>query len=286
MADLVVPQPPRGAPAWITRRPLVAYFLFAYAFSWAVELPIALVAQGLARWRIPFALYYLASFGPLLAALLVTAAIAGRPGLRDLLRRLLQWRVEPRYAIFAVLAPAAFFAIAALATRLVAGAWPDLALLGALDYLPYLGLPAAAALWFLTYGLGEEVGWRGFALPHLQSRWDARTAALILGLLWAGWHLPAFFFRDTYQAMGPLGFPIFVISLLCASIILTWLYNGTHGSLLMVILFHALYNWLTVSEAGGPYVAILMGAAAVFWAVRIHQVHGPENLAPVERQRA
>ncbi len=273
--------------SWIERNSLVMYFALAYAISWAFMLPVAASAQGLLKQPVPFALYYLGSFGPLTSALSLTGLIEGRRGIRELLGRLLKWRVGFGYFAFSVFAPFVLFAIAVIVVRIFAGTWPNLSLLGAMDYLPYLGIAGAMGLWLLTYGMGEEVGWRGFALPRLQRSHSARSAALILGVIWAGWHLPAFFFRDTYMEMGLLlGFPMFLVSVIFASIILTWLYNSTQGSLLMVVLFHALFNWLSVSEAGGDGVAIIMGAEAVFWAVRVMKVYGPENLSPIEKQVA
>ena len=265
---------------WIRKHDLTLYFILAFAISWCFMIPPALSARGLITWNVPFSLYYLASFGPMLSALILSALTAGGRGVRQLLSGLLKWRVGWGYFAFSVLAPFAFFFIAVLLTRIVSGTWPQISLLGEVDYLPYLGFFGALGVWLLTYGLGEEVGWRGYALPRLQRTRKAGTAALILGLIWACWHLPAFFFRDTYTEMGALGFPIFVVSVVFASVLLAWLYNSTRGSLLMVVLFHALFNWLSVSEAGGPYVAILMGAAAVFWAVRVLRVYGPENLSP------
>lgn len=268
----------------LQRHPLATFFVLAYAISWAFMFPVAASAQGLVSWQIPFSIYYLGSFGPMLSALAVTGLTTGASGIRALLGRIAKWRVGWGYVAFTVLGPMVFFAVAAIVGRVLTGRWPDWYLLGEADYLPYLGLAGVLALWLLTYGLGEEVGWRGFALPHLQRGHSALSAALILGVLWAFWHLPAFFFRDTYVEMGPVGFPIFFVSLACASTILAWLYNSTGGSLLMVILFHAFFNWLSVSEAGGPYVAIIMGAAAVFWAIRVVKLYGPENLAPVTKQ--
>ena len=80
-----------------------------------------------------------------------------------------------------------------------------------------------------------------------------------------------------------LGLPMLLVSVVSASFILTWLYNGTRGSLLMVVLFHALFNFFSVSEAGGEGAAIIMSAVVVFWAVRVIKVYGRENLAPVEK---
>jgi membrane protease YdiL (CAAX protease family) len=272
------------ASAWLARYSLVLYFILAYAISWAFWIPISLTAQGLVKWNVSFAQYYLGSFGPMLSALIVTALIEGRTGIRVLLGRVLKWRVSMRYYVFAILAPAVLFGIAVLLNGLWTGAWPDLSLLGKADYLPYLGIPVVFVLWLLTYGLGEETGWRGFALPHLQSRRSAASSALILGALWAGWHTPAFFFRDTYMAMGLLVFPMVLVSVTFASVIFTWLYNATGGSLLIVILFHALFDWLSVSDAGGQYAALIMGMAAVLWAVFVMRRYGPENAAPIGKQ--
>jgi membrane protease YdiL (CAAX protease family) len=270
----------------IKQNSLVAYFVIAYAISWAFMLPLALSAQGLIQKQFPYALYYLASTGPALSALIVTAFAEGRAGLRKLLGHLVKWRVGVGYYIFAVLVPVALFGIALVINRIFTGAWTDLGLLGQADYLPYLGIPGVLSVWFLTYGMGEEIGWRGFALPHLQRSRPAANAALLLGLIWAGWHLPAFFFRDTYIEMGPLGFPMFVVSIVFASVVFAWLYNSTGGSLLLVILFHVFFNWLSVSEAGGDYVAILMSAPMVTWALYVVRRYLPENIAPVQRQVA
>jgi membrane protease YdiL (CAAX protease family) len=270
--------------AWFARHALLLYFLVAYAISWAIEIPVALSMQGVISAQVPPALYYFASFGPFLAALVVVVAAEGTSGLRRLFAGLAKWRVGRGYAIFAILTPPILFAIAVVFSRLLQGAWPDLSLLGDIDYLPHLGILGVLGLWLLTFGLGEETGWRGFALPRLQAGRSAFSAALIIGVLHTFWHLPAFFFRDTYTAMGLLlGLPMLLVSVVSASFIMTWLYNGTRGSLLMVVLFHGLFNFFSVSEAGGESAAIVMSAVVVFWAVRVVKVYGRENLAPAEK---
>jgi membrane protease YdiL (CAAX protease family) len=160
-------------------------------------------------------------------------------------------------------------------------------LLGEVDYLPYLGIVGAFILWLLTFGLGEELGWRGYALPRLQKRRSALTATLILGVAWAFWHLPAFFYKDTYVAMGLMaGLPLLLISILAASIVFTWLYNSTPGSLLMVILFHAVFDFLSVSRAGGDNVAVIMSAVVMVWAVLVVILFEPANLVHEKKQTA
>jgi membrane protease YdiL (CAAX protease family) len=265
---------------------LVLYFILAYALTWCFEIPIALSAQGLIEANIPMALHYFGAFGPMIAALIVTTLTEGVIGNWTLLRRLFKWRVDIRYYAFAVFAPILLFTIAVLINRLISGAWSDLSALGEADYLPYMGPLGALLLWLLTYGLGEETGWRGYALPHLQRKHSAATATLILAMLWAFWHLPAFFYRDTYIEMGILGFPMFLISITFATMVFTWLFNSTGGSLLLVILFHAFFNWLSVSEAGGPSVGIIMSVPIILWAIYVVRRYGPENVALVKRQVA
>lgn len=270
--------------SWLKRYDLTLYFVLAYLLSWSVFIPIALSANSLIAAQIPLAFHYLGSFGPMISAVIVIALTTGKQGIHALLERLIKWRVEARYYAFAVLAPVGLFILAILLNRLITGAWPDLSRLGEADYLPYLGPLGVLVLWLLTYGLGEETGWRGYALPRLQRARPATSATLILAILWAFWHAPVFFYRDTYTEMGILGFPMFLISIVFAAMVFTWLFNSTRGSLLLVILFHAFFNWLSVSEAGGQFAAILMSVPVIAWALYVVRRYGPENASPLEKQ--
>ncbi len=265
---------------------LLYYFIFAYAISWTIWLPIVAAKQGWVSWSVPNALYYAGSFGPMIAALIVTALTEGRAGLRNLFSRVVKWRVDLRYYAFAIGGPAALFILAFLLNRVISGDWSNLALLGKPDYLPNLSPFGVLGLWLITYGLGEEIGWRGFALPHLQKTRTAASSTLILALLWAGWHLPAFLFRDTYQALGILGYPMFTIMLVFTAMVFTWLYNSTHGSIFIVVIFHAVFNWLSVSEAGGQFAPIIMSVPIVAWALFVARRYGQENAAPIAKQTA
>lgn len=265
-------------------RELIAFFVLTFVISWGIEIPIALSVHGLLSTQIPLSYHWLAAYGPLLAALIVTRFAEGPPGIRRLLHGLTIWRVERSYVLFVLLAPPILFAAALVVARLLQGSWPALAPLGQVDYLPYLGVLPALGLWLLTWGFGEEVGWRGFALPRLQAGRSAFSASMLLGVIWGIWHIPAHFYRDTLSAVGLLlAIPMLLISLLAASCVFTWLYNGTRGSLLMVILLHGWFNYLATSPAGGDYAPIVMSALMVFWAVRVVNGYGRENLAPVEK---
>jgi len=167
----------------VRRNPLVSYFIIAYFISWTIWSPFVASVQGWVDWDVPGALYYLCPYGPLLSALIVTAITRGGEGVRDLLRRVVKFRVEFRYYAFAILVPIGLFVLAYFVNFIITGAWSDLGLLGEADYLQPLSPLVVLGLWFLTYGLGEETGWRGFALPHLQKNRSAASATLILALL-------------------------------------------------------------------------------------------------------
>lgn len=96
---------------------------------------------------------------------------------------------------------------------------------------------------------GEEKGWRGFALPILQRRYGALAAALLVTPIWALWHMPYFFTVSTYRGFAPVGYVGFVFGLACGSIVPTWLYNGTGGSIFACAVWHGLYNLETGTAA-------------------------------------
>lgn len=271
---------------WIKRNSLISYFIIAYAVSWSFEIPLALSYQRIISVQIPMCLHYFVALGPISAALIMTYLTEGNSGIRNLIARIFKWRVDARYYVFVIFIPVGMFVFACVLNRIFTGNWPNLTLLGEVDYLPYLTPLGALAIWFITFGLGEETGWRGYALPHLQKTRSAATSTLILGTLWVGWHLPMFFYRDTYIQMGIMAFPMLALSLLFAAMIFTWLYNSTNGSLWMVIIFHAVFNWLTSNEAGGQFAAIMLSVVVILWAMYIPRRYGVEDAAPVARQVA
>jgi membrane protease YdiL (CAAX protease family) len=209
---------------------LVLFFALAYGWMWTCFIPVAagLVPQPL---RVPLTI--VGAFGPALAALWVTARSSGRDGVRALLGRVLQRPVAARWILFAVLAMAVVKLTAALLHRLTLGAWPPF------GRDPWLLIPVAIA--FSTpFQLGEELGWRGFALPRLSSRMGLRAASLVLGAIWAVWHLPQFFIAegDSYGQ----SFWVFCCGVVAISVIMAWLFAHVNGSLWPLMLFHSAIN--------------------------------------------
>jgi membrane protease YdiL (CAAX protease family) len=260
------------------RHSLFLFFVLAYALSWAVEIPLALRAHGLIAAPIPWSLHYLAAYGPLLAAIIVTGVTTGREGLRELCGRMLKWRVRPVWWLVA-LAPLVLYALLSLVLRFIPGQGADLAALGQIDFLPNLGA-GALLVWFLTFGLGEETGWRGYALPRLQRGRSALSATVILWALWALWHLPLFFYL--YDATIIVGF---LLGLLAGAIIFTWLYNSTGGSVLLVAVWHAAFNFVTGCLACKTGVAAAVVSTVVMvWVVVIVVWFKPTGLSWQHKQ--
>ncbi|MCC6148363.1 MAG: CPBP family intramembrane metalloprotease [Anaerolineaceae bacterium] len=258
----------------LKRYPLTAFFILAFLFSWAIYLPLIFVRQGWMGANIPYWIHYLGSFGPALASFLMTALIGGKEGLRELWSRITHWRVNWKYGFFAIFSTILFFALCLPVMRLVRGEWPDLRLLGEVNYLPYLGI-WALPLWVFTFGFGEEIGWRGFALPRLQKKMPVLSATLVLGVLWILWHVPTFFYHVTYIGMGWNILPAFTIGVLSGAVLFTWLYNGTGGSVLMVALWHGLFDFFTASTAGGNLIPMVISIAVILWAVILVIVKRP-----------
>jgi membrane protease YdiL (CAAX protease family) len=134
-----------------------------------------------------------------------------------------------------------------------------------------------------SYGIGEETGWRGFLLPRLQGNRSALSATARLTLIWAGWHLPAFFFREGYVGLGAAGVVGFLFGLAAGAVVLTALYNASNGSILVAALWHGSWNWVATSDGlQGPWVAVMTALIMVVAPVLIW-VWGPGELAPRPR---
>jgi uncharacterized protein len=224
---------PRG---WVTRHPLVAFFALAYAISWLAWLPVVLGYRG----SLETVIALIAQFGPALAALVVAWRTGATPGAWA--RGLARWRVAPRwYAVAIGLPPLVLGAEVAVFGLL--GGPIDLALLPGplLAYLPTL------AVLTLLAGLGEEPGWRGLALPRLQERLAPVPATLVLGGLWALWHLPLVWIDPRFAHGFTTPAPLVLLALLTLlGIVLyaffyTWLYNATR-SVLLCMLLHGGFN--------------------------------------------
>lgn len=205
------------------------------------------------------AIYLLGVFAPAAAALALTVARDDARAAVALLRRTIAWDVAPRLYLFAVLFYPLSRVAAAVLQRLVFGAWPAASgeTLGVMLVATILSTPVQA---------GEELGWRGFLLPRLSSRFGPAAASVLVGIVWAAWHLPFFFMAGTDKTGQ--SFPVYLAGLVALSVAMAWLYWRTRGSVLLTMLMHAAVNNLRPFATPAPAPGNPFGLHAPFasWA--------------------
>jgi uncharacterized protein len=235
----------------VRRHPLIAFFVLAYLLTWWTY-PLLTFSPLLG---IP------GLFGPALAAMIMAAVTDGKSGVKALLSRVVLWRVGLRWYVIALGLPT----VLALATAGLSY------LLGSSEFIR---AGQVSVLDFVVFVLvvGEELGWRGYALPLLLEERSAVTASLILGLIWGIWHLPTFVIPGTPQYGLP--FAAFVLLTIEYSILMTWVFLHTRGSVLIATLFHGAINlsqgfFLGGVEGASRYwlLSIVYGVAALIAAV-------------------
>jgi membrane protease YdiL (CAAX protease family) len=244
---------------------LLAFFALAYALSWAWVVPLALAHQ-LVRRGDGWPTHAPALLGPLVAAFVVTAWTTGRAGMRELLARIGRWRVGPRWWLVAV-SPLAFLVVTMAGLRAAGEDLPAAADFGRFSGTPPVGVVGALLVITFVGSLGEETGWRGFALPRLQRRLGALTATLILAPLWWLWHLPQFFVIATYRDFEPFEYVGMVLGLTCGAIVLTWLFNRSGGSVLLVVVWHGVYNFAAATQASVGTIAAVVSTLVIVQAL-------------------
>jgi hypothetical protein len=260
--------PPAG------RKALVPFVALALGLSWGMELLAMASARGWISLRVPPNAF--PAFAPAIAALVAVALRTGRPGIARFLRAAGKWRMPVGLYAGAILAiPAMMAASLALARLSGEASGPAAAAPGTASLLWMFGA-------ILVFGgpLGEEIGWRGYALPALLAGRSPVFATLAVALLWFVYHLPLFWIPGSAQRQFPMGW--FALSLAAESFLMTWTYLASGGSVIPSILLHASNNfgwWLIASvfpqalssgTFGYGYMGLLvLGAAFAAW--RIHR---------------
>ena len=178
------------------------------------------------------------SFGPAIAAVIVSASQAGWSGLRELFKPILRWRFGPGRWAVVLLGPAALVALSVGVHAIAGGQVLPAHSIGVAQFAML-----AVVLLFVGGPVGEEIGWRGYALPRLLERTGPVAASLVVAGMWAVWHLPLFWLPGATQAGSSI--PLFVVVVVAFSILTTWVYLATSGSLLAAMLFHHSINLST-----------------------------------------
>jgi membrane protease YdiL (CAAX protease family) len=232
MSQTVLPQPalqPRTTVKdWVVAHQLIAFFVLTYAIAYG-----SLYAS---LWfDLPFfgVIWFLNTFSPTIAALILSAVCGGMPAVKQLLLGYTRWKVGWQWylgALSMLLIPLCvalvYQALGGEARGLAAGA-TAVSMLGQFIFT------------FFSGPFAEEAGWRGFALPRLQARYNALVSSLVLGVIWTFWHLPLWFHPETNNRIPFLPFLLLTVTL---TTFMTWLYNNTRGSLVITILTHFSYN--------------------------------------------
>ena len=205
-------------------RALVAFFVLTFALSWAIWIPVMTASFGLPGITFPPS-GLVAALMPGVTAIVVAAWVGGGPAVRALLRQLTVWRVGVRWYAAALLIGPALIAIAFMASSLWRGSWlpvPEITL-GAVLLMVLIQTPNT---------LAEEIGWRGFALPRMASNLGWLPAALILGIIWATWHLPYWISAPNVHVYGVGAVALFFVVPVSGSLFFAWVYRATRSVLL------------------------------------------------------
>ncbi|MEP7320410.1 MAG: CPBP family intramembrane glutamic endopeptidase [Saprospiraceae bacterium] len=227
----------------------------------------------------------LGGLGPLAASFLTTWIYLKNEGIKQLFKKCFQ--IKPLiYFIIALLSPF-ILAITGSVINLIVHKTP-INLSGLLTVKEFQNFNFVTILIYnlIFFGFGEEVGWRGFALPRLQNKMNALTASLVLTVLWALWHLPLFFYRPGYVTMELAGIVGWVTSLLTGCILLTWLYNSSGASILICAIFHSTIDIAFTSDIADKNIVNYMGILITIWGILIILIFKPKNLAEYERQKS
>lgn len=257
------------------RHPVALFYLAAYLLTWVVWGSIVAQQHHLLAFHLPQQLGY---YGVMLAAVITAVLVSGKAGLVDLVKRMVRVRVAPVWYAVALFGPLAISLAAVGIYRLFGGVI-------ALDASVTTAMVPIFLLNEFALFLGtEELGWRGFALPRLQSRYGALGASVIVGVLWGVWHTPLFLNAASPVSQYP--YVAFLVFAVAESILITWVYNHTRGSVALAALLHAATDVVLV------YNGTILNGAALFWvvtgvawlvALALIAVEGPATLAGARR---
>ena len=268
------------------RHPLLAFFLITFAITWGLGSLIIIFSPqftaffGELNLNKPFyrAYWHLAVYGPAISAFMVIAFTHGVTGVKAYLRRFLHWRAGVRWYLLVLVGIPALHIFGRIIFSMFGGTVPPY------PFDPwYLVVPLSLLALVNDPGPVEELGWRGFALPLLQKRFNALGASVILGIIWGVWHLPAFYISATPQSS--FSFPLFLLGSVSYAIIMTAVYNATGGSIPLAFLFHWQINnafGFSVYPKGEWIPPLLFASVALIFIV----IFGPRNLGRTKHTEA
>jgi len=239
---------------WIKHFPLLAFFVLVFGIEW-------LLVFALVSLIPPMIALLIGSWLPNIVGIFITGLAGGRGGLRELFNKVILWRIPLKWYIVALLLPTILGFLAIGLYKLLGNAMPEFA--------PASQLLLIVLVSVFTGAMGEELGWRGTALPRLQARWNALISSLILGVLWGLYHLPSFLIKGL--PLDDLPLIPFMIGALSLTILVSWTFNHTRGSLITVFLYHFAFNFLlNITEfLSNPVLFGLLGGICIIASVAV-----------------
>jgi membrane protease YdiL (CAAX protease family) len=253
---------------------LVRFFLITYLISYSLY-GISFILQQNGYDLLSSIIRYAGGTGPLISTLIMIIIYEDGNFRKSYLKRIHDLkRIPLKWYLVILLTTPLLMGSAALVDLVINGNSPEPELASTILSAPWLFFPLI--VFYLLFGpFPEEVAWRGYALDKFQTINDPLTSSLILSLFWAGWHLPLFFLKGTYQHMigfGTQGFILYMMSFIFQTIIMTWIYNRTNGSILSAILFHFMVNFIGemygLSIEGESYYLLLWAIMALVVAIK------------------
>jgi membrane protease YdiL (CAAX protease family) len=271
--------------SFVQKYPLTTFFLLVFGLTWSFMITDALGSHGLLAFRLPIPLLIVMGYMPTLAAVIVAGLTKGKAGVRALFGKLLIARVGLKWYAFVIFGFGAMSVAAIALANLFGGSNQSPILSEEASHFPGpIAMVLNIAMLYVVLGLinGEELAWRGFALPHLQARYNALTSSVILGTIWGLFHLPLFF-TTTGSSQAGASFLPFVYGTIILSILFTWVFNNTKGSVLLAYLFHAATNTWTrvfaIDHATNPHISQILTGITTLLAILIIVTMGAENLS-------
>lgn len=267
-------------------KPLGVYFFLAYLFSWIIYILLALNHRGIIflfpddiqHGRVQDLWHSLGGLGPAIAAVLTLKLFFNKDNFNNFLESYSVKKLTATGWLIS-LSPILYLVFAVVVSRVINHEWFSIRdffqmnnLFNPLNFLAWL-FPS------ITYGFGEEAGWRGFALPVLQKKYSAFISSTILTLFWVGWHVPSFWYRYDLSFGMFIGF---VLGIWAGALYLTFLFNYTKGSLLAVSIWH--FTWDVVSMIGKEgMIAAIMSTLIMFLGVFVIIRYKGRDLSPFKK---
>lgn len=262
------------------------FVLLTFILTWTFWFPVVLYSQGVIELPLPIIWLVLGSFGPTVAAFLLTLKNEGKKAVMALLKKGFDFRIGGVwYFIIFLLIP--LLVIAAIFVDVVLGGQMPETIL---QVSPWLIVPMFIGLFFVGGSFNEEFGWRGYLLVKLQQKNTALVASLMIGVIWAIWHLPMFYIDVDGFGQKFIPFWLYFISTVSLSIIFTWLHNNTKGSLFTALLFHTAANMsfnlfpvFSIDNGAGYQIYGYYTILSVIFSIILIFVFGAEKLVRAKK---